>query len=281
MRILIIEIRVHVDLLTMPNTPFIPPLNTPEGSPISGPPVIPGGGGSPNMPQGQGWGASPNTLPAAYPTFSPYQNASPFIPSSPFVAPGVIPGQSHTRNNSRQGLSSDWTGYPQGTPFTSPTLPLPGGQPPQNPMYNQPQPQAHPTSPWHNPSTQAGYPAFGGSPWPGPPQPFPPAATPWGMPRGLPPQMQAYTPWAPPAGIPPPAPAAGGWGMPPSFFPPQESHAWMPQKGGMNFQPPSIPRGPPDHEPIPDRLDSFMEGDSCKSRTPSKRMMLKLLADLL
>src|SRR6266540_1094097 len=109
----------------MSNTPFIPPLNTPEGSPVS-PPVIPssGSGGSPNM---SGWGNSTSTIPGSYPMYSPHQSASPYIPTSPYLSPGVIPGQPQSRNNSRQGLSADWTGYPQGTPFVSPNVPLSGG----------------------------------------------------------------------------------------------------------------------------------------------------------
>jgi len=227
----------------MAGTPFIPPLNTPEGSPISSPPVIPGSGGSPNMPPGQGWG-----IPAGYPMFSPYQNPSPFIPSSPFVAPGVIPGQKQPQTHTRQGLSSDWTGYPQGTPFTSPTHPLPGGQP-----YQSPHPPPH-TSPWYPTSVPAGYPAFHGTPWPAPAQPFAPNQTPWGMqPRNLPPQAQAYSPWMPPN---------GNW-MPHSMF--QDPGPW---NVPVN---PQQTRGPPEPpSQIFDRLDPFMDGDSCELRTRQK-----------
>ncbi|KAF8968274.1 hypothetical protein BDZ97DRAFT_1799648 [Flammula alnicola] len=241
-----------------PTTPFIPPLLSPEGSPNppQHAPVIPG---SPNY-------ASPY-LPGnypVYPTHSPY-SASPFIPPSPLSnPPGSVPPPLQNRQHSRQGVSADYTGYPQGNPYTPPMA---------SPQHIPPPPlQQGPYAPppfagWHTPSSApAAYPTFqqpGGSPW-APPGAFP-INSPYAPPSGrLPPQPHTpYTPYTPafmpgaplPGGPPAPGP---GWNVPPpgQFYPPQQDpNAWH---YAQQQQQRAYPEPPPQ---VYDRMGPFTQGN--------------------
>lgn len=281
---------------TTPTTPFIPPFGSPKSSNGDTAPVVPGGlgGHSPSWNQ-------PQTI-GGYPTMSPYLNGPPpFIPSfSPGAAtPGVIPSalpisQSSSRGSSRQGLSQDYTGYPQGTPATSlanfnmygaaTATPAPGPTPtisPHNPYASQP------NSPWFAPPPNI---AWGGTP-------FAPNSTP------LP-----GTPW--PSGGPPPLVPAGPaghyvpFGMPPMSAPTMSAPAWgaagmytmpmsgvpLPQTGGRPATGAATgiaasaaadpwaafygtPAAAPPSRPAPpaqahDRLDPFLAGKHCTFLCP-------------
>ncbi|CAA7260858.1 unnamed protein product [Cyclocybe aegerita] len=259
-----------------PTTPFIPPLGSP-GDPASAP-VIPNSGGSPS------WNPTSYAPP---PGASPY-HGTPFIPHlspaalGPPVIPGVMPppGPQHQRSSSRgqpPGVSSDYTGYPQGTPYYGPSTALPGSYTPAAP----------PISPaWGYPSSApAGFPAFGGTPWGAPGQNLPPQhhSTPWGGPPsglppaapysaafpGMPPLHAAQGPYTPFPGMTQPGPPPG-WGQPqqPPWFQQQFQQPHQPRgaPGGdwgipSYFAPSQHPRGPPEPPAqIADRMDPFAEG---------------------
>ena len=204
------------------NTPFIPPLPSPES--LVHPPPIP----TPdNREPPPSWVQQPQT-PMNYPYYSstPY-NTTPFIPPMPSVhstpatqprleppgsyypAPSALPVSPGMLNPPFGGtpavpalqVSADFTGYPmslQGTPWA----------PPQ-PM---PPPNAMPPPPWPAPHPATAYNAFThplpGAPWPpmAPPPmgPYTPAA--WPMPPGMSPHpaYAGYTPWQHPTQQPPP-----------------------------------------------------------------------------
>ncbi|PPQ79654.1 hypothetical protein CVT26_015780 [Gymnopilus dilepis] len=233
-----------------PNTPFIPPLNSPEGSPQP-PPVIP-----PHPSPGySGYGPLPGAGSYAYP-HSPY-SSTPFIPPAQIVTPGVVPSNLPP---SRQGVSSDYIGFSvdNPNPLASPAMnPYPMG--PMGPAPGAwggafPNSPISPQSPYSPYAQQFGGPPPGQYPLYNTPHGPPPAhlqSTPWGGAQPLP-QQGHYTPFgrAPP-NLPPhgPPPLAGGWGggAPPpqqGYFPPpaQEPLGW----GGGGF---GIPRPPPPPEP--------------------------------
>ena len=204
------------------NTPFIPPLPSPES--LVHPPPIP----TPdNREPPPSWVQQPQT-PMNYPYYSstPY-NTTPFIPPMPSIhstpatqprpeppgsyypAPSALPVSPGMLNPPFGGtpavpalqVSADFTGYPmslQGTPWA----------PPQ-PM---PPPNAMPPPPWPAPHPATAYNAFThplpGAPWPpmAPPPmgPYTPAA--WPMPPGMSPHpaYAGYTPWQHPTQQPPP-----------------------------------------------------------------------------
>ncbi|KAG6330046.1 hypothetical protein ID866_9042 [Astraeus odoratus] len=197
------------------NTPFIPPLPSPESV---HPPTIPPPPQTQQDP-GPAWAQQPRTA-AHYPYYpsTPY-NTTPFIPPIPsvhvtpampprtdppgsyFPAPTALPNVYGPQPAGPvPGVSADYTGYPNinGTPWAQPApVPPPQAWPPPLP-----------------PGT--GYAAFqqplppGGPPVWGPPVGYAaPAATPWAMPIH-PPGMTPYafpaaTPWMPPTNPPPPA----------------------------------------------------------------------------
>ncbi|KAF8898204.1 hypothetical protein CPB84DRAFT_1151043 [Gymnopilus junonius] len=243
-----------------PNTPFIPPLGSPEGSPQP-PPVIPGQP-SPGYP---GFNPLPQVGGYAYPN-SPYAT-TPFIPPSQIVTPGVVPTglppQPPSRA-SRSGVSPDFIGFSSENfnPYHSPAMnphPMTPAHPPNWGLPNSP----ISPYPWGQPypaSAPAQYAAFGpGTPW-GPPPP--PLQSPWGAPpQGLPPQ--AFTPYGrPPTNLPPGPPPGPGWGAPPNqaFYgpPAQDLHTWG------QFGPGPAPRLPPEPPINPkDRTDyvpPFVQG---------------------
>ena len=239
-----------------PNTPFIPPLYTPNESP---PPVIPSAprtpnsshGGAPLPPQGH----------YVYPTSQFY--ASPYIPTTGFIPPGlelsdsssppVIPGSTPISGLPQGGppiVSQDYTGYPGGAPPLSPPASAhssmfaafgshtPASAPPHFSNF--------PSSPWAAPTAIP--PSWGAHPsaaWGLPPavpmsSPYgpPPGASPWPM------SHQTFTPAAglgirlPPSGPPQPqGPPPGAWGQPThqhtGFYGPQPPHS------GSRFNDPS------------------------------------------
>lgn len=235
-----------------PTTPFIPPLLTPQSSPHPQPsPVIPG-----YTPA-----HAPGTYPV-YPAHSPY-TASPFIPPSPSgLANGLPP--SHSRQSSKPGgLSADYTGYPQGNPYTPPMASPAQMQSPYGPP---------PLSGWN--SAPGGYSTFaqaGGPPWPAPAT----YNSPYMPQNARMPPAGAYTPFTPYGGAPlPGGPLPGGpgpaWNIPPpahGYFPPQapqiDPNAWIGQQ-----QPPLGAygqRGPPEPPAqVYDRMDPFTPGYHCR-----------------
>ncbi|KAH9483651.1 hypothetical protein JR316_0003121 [Psilocybe cubensis] len=211
-----------------PNTPFIPPLGSPDGSPA---PVVP------NLPSNR---HSPN--PAHAYLHSPYAT-TPFVPpanispmGTPGVIPSVIPGGAQPRGlPPRQGVSADFVGYPNGVdPWTAQAQGLPS-----TPMLG----YGNPMSPWHPQtpaSAPAAYPNFN-TPW----NPSTPLPSQWSSnPRGIPPPVPppghgGYSPYSPftPA-YPPPGQLPGGHGGAPP--------AWGMQGMGMHPQM-HPPMGPPHH----------------------------------
>ncbi|KAF8162790.1 hypothetical protein B0H34DRAFT_671943 [Crassisporium funariophilum] len=239
-----------------PTTPFIPPLPSPESSPQpQHTPVIPTSGGNPNWnypsPSG-GSGGYP-----VYPAASPYVNTTPFIPQlSPMVSPGVIPGglspgppqgmtPERLRLNRQMGLSDDYTGYPNGTPYTSPSMlpppqlqqqtPLSGGMnrggygpAPPSPWYPQQQPLSAPAhyTPWQPASA-----VLPSAPWGALPASAGPPSTPWGAPPAS--AALPSTSWGalPASAALPNTP----WGAPQQRLPPQAQQAFTPYSPFANF----------------------------------------------
>ena len=63
-----------------------------------------------------------------------------------------------------------------------------------------------------------------------------------------------------------------------SFFPSKEQNLWMPPNAAVNPQPMAIPRGPPEPpSQIFDRVNPFMEGDSCELCNSSTNLILNLV----
>lgn len=250
------------------NTPFIPPLPSPES--MVQPPLFP----TPDHRELPSWTQQPRT-PANYPYYpsTPY-NSTPFIPPMPSVhntpasqprpePPGsyypapsalpVSPGLPQTPYAGPQGqpaiqVSADFTGYPtslQGTPWAPP--------PPVPP------PHAMPPPPWPTQHPPTGYNAFSqplpGTMWPpmpppnmGPMGPFTPAAAAWPMPPGMSPHpgyAGAYTPWQHPTQQPPPVKIPGVPGHPGDTA--QATFRWTNNA---------------------DRMDPFAEGPHCMFHRP-------------
>lgn len=257
-----------------PNTPFIPPLSSPEGSPA--PVIPPQSSTTPNY--------SPNPNPAyLYPT-SPYAN-SPFIPPtlSPVGTPGVIPGGLPTSQSRgpRTGLSEDYTGYPSPADLQQP----PPHMTPMSAGYG-PIPLS---SPWHPPSSApATYAGFNATPWNAPPAPLPQA---WPGPYARGPPPQQYSPYFTPAGfgpgplpggqpqwgMPPPGVAAsvphpgappGYYGGPPEWMQHQQAAAAMQHGHGFGHAP-QHRRGPEPQAAATDRMPPFTKGPHCKLNSQS------------
>ena len=213
-----------------PDTPFIPPLVSPDSSPgHEHPPAIPA---TPNwsLPVSNGGGYVPFT--------SPYSKSSPFLPNlSPMVTPGIFPGIfSPPSKVNRLGFSEDFRRYPPGSGGVPPTF-----SPNQQPFYSPYSSQSNslPKSPHYPQSAPAAYQDFG-TPWNSNAAQLP--SSPWGGfssfgNYGPPPQMMGR----------PPPPRMGNM-PPPQHFGQQSIRA-----------PPELPL------PIFDRLDPFTEGKSCKS----------------
>ena len=280
-----------------PNTPFIPPLLSPDSSPgPEHPPVIPTGTPNWNVPVATGGGYAPFA--------SPYSAHSPYIPNlSPMVTPGVIPGMFSPQQQpkvNRFGFSEDFTGYPPGSGGVQPVL-----SPNQQPFYtqytgshpNSPYPQSAPaayqgfSTPWNSnaaqlPSTPwGGFPSFGGY---GPPPPL--TGPPPQMMGGPPPRMGNIPPpqnMPQPQNMPPPQmgniPPPQMGNMPPPQMMNGQGNPWQGGGGGAAPYPPFYGpdpgpwggqqhfgqqsfRGPPLAEPpsqIFDRMDPFTQGKSC------------------
>lgn len=248
------------------NTPFIPPLPSPES--LVQPPPIP----TPDNREPPSWTQQPRT-PMNYPYYpsTPY-NATPFIPSMPSVhntpathprtdppgsyypAPSALPispaappltyggppGPPHIQ------VSADFTGYPtslQGTPW-GPPQPIPP-------------PNAMPPPPWPGQHPATAYNAFS-QPLPG--QPLPGMGWPQPQPQMYMPPMGPYTP------------AAAAWPMPPGLAPHTPYVGGYPQWQHPTQQPPpiKIPGQPGDTAQAAfrwtsstDHMDPFSEGPHC------------------
>ena len=196
------------------NTPFIPPLPSPDS--VVQPPPVPTPDHREPPPS---WAHQPQT-PMNYPYYpsTPY-NTTPFIPPMPSVhntpasqsrpvqpgsyypapsalpvSPGMPPA-SFGGPSAPPGVSADFTGYPaslHGTPW-APPQPIPP-------------PNAMPPLPWPGQHPATGYTSFNqplpGPMWPpmpAPPMgPFTPAAAAWPLHPGMSPHPAAYagyTPW--------------------------------------------------------------------------------------
>ncbi|KAF8839874.1 hypothetical protein BDN67DRAFT_707349 [Paxillus ammoniavirescens] len=218
------------------NTPFIPPLPSPEAA--VQPPLIPTPDHREPPPA---WAQQPRT-PMHYPYYpaTPY-NTTPFIPPMPsmqgtpavrvdppgsyYPAPSALPG---VYAPPVPGVSADFTGYPtlNGTPWAPPQpIPPPNAMPPppwpgQHPAtaynaFNQPLPGGQWGPPVGGPpmgGLPMGGPPMGGLPMGGPPMGYTPAAAAWPMHPGMTPHQQyaGHTPWVgttlqpPPMNIPVP-----------------------------------------------------------------------------
>jgi hypothetical protein len=221
-------------------TPFIPPLSTPEGLSSQMPPVIPpSAGGTPS------WGPQ-NQIPG-YPMYppTPYNNVSPFIPQmSVHGTPGNPPGSYFPPPVSlppvgpppaAQGLSGDYTGYPQFGPPVQQGWGPPPTMYPTTPGW----PMAQPWGP-----SPGGYPQFTPHFGAQPPMPMPPVAPHMGMGMGGP-----GAPWGPQPGF------GGMWGTTP---------AW-PGMGGAPL-PPDMQQGQHGRQHRGegmDKINPFATGKSC------------------
>ncbi|RDB19462.1 hypothetical protein Hypma_013683 [Hypsizygus marmoreus] len=249
-------------------TPFIPPLNTPQGSPHPPhPPVIPSPGGTTIVPP---WGqaAVHSSSYPAYPT-TPYTTPG-YIPNLPPVTPGG-PHYSQAVLSTPQpqvlpnGFSADYTGYPN------------LGPPRPSPMAG-PSLSLHPPAPMYGPTSA---PPGGG--WGGPPRgPYPPFGPPPPQqpPHSAFPGYGAYTPhsgqWGPPPQLPPHM--TPGYGMPMNldpWGPPPPAPTWVQQAQAqaqpqaMYSQPPAPHMNLPQHLMggrtsgyVGDRVDPFTAGPS-------------------
>lgn len=242
-----------------PTTPFIPPLLSPHPSPQPQPsPVIPA-----YTPAGP-----PGHYPV-YPATSPY-TASPFIPPSPSEFQGALPQQSHSRQNSRQGVSADYTGYPLGGYPPQPTnTPLGPPLQPIHPMHGPVQGYPSPYTGYNSaPGAYGTFLQAGQTPWMAPQQ----MHSPYGPPPGRPPPgpgSYAGTPYSP-YGAPLPPAAAPQWAVhtphQPYFQPgppPTDPNAWYGQPPPASAAP--YGRAPPEPPAqVFDRMDPFTAGNFCR-----------------
>jgi len=111
---------------------------------------------------------SPHNVPFE-PDFNPSSS------SNPEVMPGSVRPPVHLQYHLRHNVPADWTGYPEGTPYPSPSGYSPAKQLPPHafPVYG----LAPSIPPWYSTSVPVGYAPFGKTPWGPPPPPLPTQTT--------------------------------------------------------------------------------------------------------